>query len=289
MSESVKVKARAKINVILDILGKRDDGYHEIKTIMQTLDLFDTITVSKNDGGIITISTNSGKIPADSSNLSYKAAECLKENYNINGGIAVKIDKKIPVAAGLAGGSSDCAATLIAVRDLYNLPASDSELAEIGKSMGADVPYCIYGGTYLAEGIGEKLTKLPPFPMINVLIAKPDIDVSTAWVYKNFDLSNVRKSPDTDKMREYIKENNIQGICRGLCNVLESVTAEKYSIIDDIKKAMIKFGALGAIMSGSGPTVFGLYMEKKECEIAFNYLREKLGISDCFITKISNN
>ncbi len=289
MSESVKIKARAKINVILDILGRRDDGYHEIKTIMQTLDLSDTITVSKNETDIITISTNSGKIPADSSNLAYKAAECLKESYNINGGIAIKIDKNIPVAAGLAGGSSDCAATLIAVRDLYNLPAVNSELAEIGKSIGADVPYCIYGGTYLAEGIGEKLTKLPPFPMINVLIAKPDINVSTAWVYKNFDLSKVRKVPNVDKMREYIEENNIQEICHNLCNVLESVTAEKYPIIDDIKKAMIEFGALGTLMSGSGPTVFGLYMEKKECEKAFNYLREKLGIADCFITKVSNN
>ena len=289
MKKSLKVKARAKINIILDILGKRDDGYHEIKTITQTLDLSDTITVSKNESGIITISTNSGKIPSDSSNLAYRAAECLKKKYNINGGIAIEIDKNIPVAAGLAGGSADCASTLIAVRNLYNLPITDSELAEIGKYIGADVPYCIYGGTYLAEGIGEKLTKLSPFPMINVLIAKPSIDVSTAWVYKNFNLSKVREFPDADKMIKYIEENDIQGICGNLRNVLESVTAEKYPIIDDIKKAMIKFGALGALMSGSGPTVFGLYTEKKECESAFNYLREELGILECFITSISYN
>jgi len=289
VSEFTTIKARAKINVSLDILGKRDDGYHEIKTIMQTVDLFDTITVSAADGDFITIDTNSNKIPADSSNLAYKAAEYLKKNYNISKGIKIKIDKNIPVAAGLGGGSADCAAALIAVRNLYKLSITDEELAQIGKSMGADIPYCIYGGTYLAEGIGEKLTKLPPFPNMYVLIAKPDIDVSTKWVYRNFELSKVKRLPDIDKMTDYISENNIKGICDNLCNVLESVTAEKYPVIKDIKNTMIEFGALGALMSGSGPTVFGLYIYKQDCINTLKYLHEKLGLSECFITSISNN
>ncbi len=283
------IKARAKINIILDILGKREDGYHELKTIMQTVGLSDTITVNKTDDGLITIGTNSKKIPCDNSNLAYKAALYLKKNYNITGGIAIKIDKNIPVAAGLAGGSADCAATLVAVRNLYNLSLTDRELAEIGKSMGADVPYCIYGGTYLAEGIGERLTALPPFPVMSVLIAKPDVDVSTAWVYENFDLSKVKEFPDTEKMKRCIAENNTEGICAGLCNVLESVTAEKYPVINEIKRIMLEFGASGALMSGSGPTVFGLYIHKSDCAKALECLREKLNISNCFITSVSNN
>ncbi len=289
MSNFTTIKARAKVNIALDILDKREDGYHELQTIMQSLELSDLVTISLNDTDKITIVTNSSKIPTDSSNLAYKAAEYLKETYKIPYGIEIKIEKNIPVCAGLAGGSSDCAATLKGIRNLCKLLLTDDDLCKIGEKFGADVPFCIKGGTYLAEGIGEKLTELTPFPTMFVLLAKPNIDVSTAWVYKNYNEDNVKEFPDIEKMRKDISQNNIKDICDGMCNVLESVTIKEYPIINTIKTAMLEFGALGALMSGSGPTVFGLYIYKNDCIHTLKYLHEKLGIDECYITSISNN
>lgn len=289
MCKFTTVKARAKINIALDVLGKREDGYHELQTIMQTLDLCDTITITKKESNEISIITNSTKIPTDNKNLAYKAAEYLKKNYSIPQGIEIKIDKNIPVAAGLAGGSADCAATLMGIRNLFKLPISNEKMNEIAVSMGADVPYCLNGGTYLAEGIGEKLTKLSPFPTMFVLLAKPNISVKTSWVYKNFDLSKVTRFPDIKKMISDISSNNIKEISDSLCNVLETVTIPEYPIINDIKKTMLEFGALGTLMSGSGPTVFGLYIYKKDCINSLKYINEKYGITESYVTSISNN
>ncbi len=289
MGKFTSIKAKAKINIALDIVGKRDDGYHEIKTIMQTVDLCDNvkITVNKESDGI-NITTDSDKIPTDEKNLAYKAASYLKENYGIKDGIDIYIQKNIPVAAGLAGGSTDCAAVLKGVRNLFELPLSDSELKEIAVKFGADVPYCIDGGTCLAEGIGEKLTKLPDFPVMYVVLAKPDIDVSSAEVYKEFDMANVSERPDMAKFRKDIEKNNLKEVCDSLCNVLESVTIKKYPIIEEIKGAMLEFGALGSLMSGSGPTVFGLYIYKQDGINTLKYLRSKFGISECYLVNIAN-
>ena len=284
----ITMKARAKINIALDIIGKRTDGYHEIRTIMQTVDLHDKITLKQTDNDKITLITNSNKIPSDSSNLAYKAAEYIKKNYSFKNGLEIKIEKNIPVAAGLAGGSTDCAAVLLGVRKLFNISLSDKKILEIASSMGADVAYCLTGGTCLAEGIGEKISKIHPFSKMFVVIAKPDIDVSTEWVYKNFDLSVVEKSPDIEKMKIDIEKNNINGICGNLCNVLETVTIREYPIIDDIKRTMLEFGASGALMSGSGPSVFGLYTQKEDCVNTVSCINERFKNVECHITFISN-
>ncbi len=293
MNDTAIVKARAKINIILDVVGKRDNGYHDIRTVMQTLDLHDIVTVRRlreKDGSNsgISLITNSDKIPKDNTNLAYRAAECMKKRYSLGDGIEIQIDKNIPVAAGLAGGSADCAAVILGIKDVFNLNISEGILSEIAAALGADVPYCLKGGTFLAEGIGEKLTKLSSFPFMYVLVVKPDISVSTPWVYKNFDSVGKKEFPNVDRMIDCISNSNINGICESVCNVLESVTVFKYPIIDDIKRSMIDKGALTAMMSGSGPSVFGLYRDRDTCAGASEYISGKFGFEECFVTEISN-
>jgi len=293
MNETV-VKARAKINIVLDVVGKRDNGYHDIRTVMQTLDLHDMVTVRRLDKKNgencgISLITDSDKIPEDNSNLAYKAAECMKNKYSISDGIEIVIEKNIPVAAGLAGGSADCAAVILGIKDVFNLDISEETLSEIAVGLGADVPYCLKGGTFLAEGIGERLTKISPFPFMHVLIVKPDINVSTPWVYKKFDSVGKEKFPDVDEMINCISNNDISGICKNVCNVLENVTIREYPIIEDIKRSMLNEGALTAMMSGSGPTVFGFYRDKEVCSNNARFISDKFGIEECFVTEISNN
>jgi 4-diphosphocytidyl-2-C-methyl-D-erythritol kinase len=263
--KEIKVKAYAKINLSLDVLNRRDDGYHDIKTIMQQVDLFDTIIIRDSEKDII-IECDNLDVPLDSSNLAYKAWQVLKEKYDINRGTHIKIEKRIPVAAGLAGGSSDAAAVLKGLNQLWNLKLSDKELMDMGYKIGADVPFCIMGGTALAEGIGEKLTKLEGFSDKLVLLAKPDISVSTAYVYKNLNLKEITTHPDTDAIIKYIKDNKLELVAENMVNVLESVTIKEYPIIKRIKEEMLKFGAVGSLMSGSGPTVFGLFKNVEDIE-----------------------
>jgi len=289
LADFQSIKARAKINIVLDVVGKRKDGYHDIRTIMQTVDLFDIITVRKQAENKISIVTNSSKIPVGSRNLAYKAAKFLRDNYSINSGIKIKIDKKIPVAAGLAGGSADCAASLLGIIRLFDIDISEMDIASAAASLGADVPFCINGGTYLAEGIGEKLTKISSFPQMFVLIAKPNISVSTAWVYNNFKASSVERFPDIEKTIEHIRQKDINAISNDLCNVLESVTIKKYPVINDIKKAMIRFGALGALMSGSGPSVFGLFQAQDRCLNAMKSIRGLFDDIECFAVSTAAN
>lgn len=284
----INLKARGKINITLDVLGKRDDGYHNLSMIMQTVNLCDNITINLNDTGEINLTANYSWLPCDERNLIYKAARLMKETYNIDHGFDIKLVKNIPVAAGMAGGSSDCAATLVGIRNMLKLKVSDSELMALGKTLGADVPYCILRGTALAEGIGEKLTQLPPFPNSTLLIAKPPINVSTATVFGSFNMDKVEKRPDNDKMIELIKANDLQGICQNMCNVLESVTVSNYPIIDEIKKDMLNKGAIGSMMSGSGPTVFGFYENFDKALVALKYIRAKHHIKEIYITSVFN-
>ncbi|MDO4300707.1 MAG: 4-(cytidine 5'-diphospho)-2-C-methyl-D-erythritol kinase [Clostridia bacterium] len=286
--KQIKLNARAKINITLDVIRKREDGYHDLSMIMQSVNLCDNLTISINDSGMIELTSNYDWLPCDERNLVYKAAALMKEKYGIKEGIRIHLEKNIPVAAGMAGGSSDCAATLVGIRNLLKINASDEELMTIGKTLGADVPYCILRGTALAEGIGEKLTKLPPFPDSILLIAKPPINVSTAAVFGSLDLSNVDKHPDNDKMIELIKNKDLKGICENMCNVLESVTVKNYPIINNIKKAMTDNGALGSLMSGSGPTVFGFFESYDKALNALKYIRAKHHIKEIYITTVFN-
>lgn len=266
---TIKLKAYAKINLGLDVVRKRADGYHEVRMIMQTIGLFDKLSMNATNHPSIKIRTNLHYLPTDNNNLVFKAASLLKEKFQIKDGIYINLEKKIPVAAGMAGGSSDAAATLYGMNQLFHLNLSVEELMEYGLKLGADVPYCILRGTVLSEGIGEILTPLPPFPSCKVLIVKPAINVSTKYVYENLKLDEVTNHPDINGIIEEIKNKNLYGATKLFGNVLENVTEKEYPIIREIKDAMLEYGAISSLMSGSGPTVFGLFDDTKLAEKAF--------------------
>lgn len=266
MEDTLQLKAYAKINLALDVVGKREDGYHEVRMIMQTVKLYDKLTFRLLEEDAIRLKTNVGFLPCDENNLIYKAVRCLKEQYHVKQGMEIDLYKCIPVAAGMAGGSTDCAAALIGASKLFGLHLDKQTLMKIGVRLGADVPYCIMRGTALSEGIGEILTPLPSIPDCKILIAKPPVGVSTQFVYEHLDEQGIETHPDVDGMVQAIREGNLLGITNRMGNVLENVTIPEYPVIDQIKKCMIEQGALNAMMSGSGPTVFGIYEDREKAE-----------------------
>ena len=276
--DTIKLKARAKINLGLDVIGKREDGYHEVRMIMQSLNMYDGVEISRIEEPEIRIITNRSYLPTNSDNLMYKAAQLIREEYNIKDGVEIKLEKFIPVAAGMAGGSSDDAATLVGMNRLFNLRITTEHLMELGVKIGADVPFCIMRGTVLAEGIGEKLTQLAPMPDCPILIAKPGINVSTRYVYQNLKLDDKTVHPDIDGIIDSLERHNIDGICARMGNVLESVTAKEYPVIGEIKQEMLKCGAINSLMSGSGPTVFGIFKSKQYAYACADRLKE-IGIA----------
>ncbi len=267
-------KSYAKINLTLDVLKKLENGYHEVRMIMQSLNLFDLVIVDKEPSKI-KISTNNKSIPTNSKNIAHKAAVAFFEATGIQGGAKILIHKNIPVAAGLAGGSGNAAAVLCALNLLYNANLSEEKLLEIGLSLGADVPYCILGGTYLAEGIGERLTKLPDFTGYTVVLAKPDINISTAAIYNKIDSTGDLIHPDTKAVSSAIERNDVNGVAMGLSNVMESVTKEDCPEIVKIREDMMSLGAIGSAMSGSGPTVFGIFPDNASAKQACDYFSKK--------------
>lgn len=281
--DSVVIKAMAKVNLGLDVLRRRENGYHDVKMVMQTVNLYDTLTLSKIEEGIV-ITTNTGELPLNEDNLIYKAAKLLFEHVGQNAGVAIHLDKQIPIAAGMAGGSTDAASTLLGLNLLYEFGLNKEELAEIGVKIGADVPYCIYGGTYLSEGIGEVLTKLPDAPDCYVVIAKPGIGVSTKYVYENLHIETVSGHPDIDGMIEAIKAGNLDGVTKKMENVLETVTIKRYPEIETMKKCLLDNGAENALMSGSGPTVFGIFKEENKAKQALFKLEETGLVKNGFVT-----
>lgn len=276
-------KAYAKINLGLDVIGRLENGYHEVKMIMQTVGIFDVLTLTKTSEGIV-VTTDNGELPTDDNNLIYKAARLMIETYDIPYGVNIHLEKNIPIAAGMAGGSTDAAATFLGMNELFALGASEEELRGLGVKIGADVPYCIMGGTALAEGIGEKLTRLPDAPDCCLLVAKPDINVSTKYVYEHLDAEGVDIHPDIDGMREAIEQGSREGIVTRLGNVLEVVTVKKYTIIEEIKKTMLSYGAKGSLMSGSGPTVFGIFENEEDAGKAMKYIKEAGLAKQVFVT-----
>ena len=286
--DRVVTKAYAKINLGLDVIRRRPDGYHEVKMIMQTVDLYDVLLVSKKEEDTITISTQNEELPVNEDNLIYKAVKLMKEVYGFPGGVHVELVKNIPIAAGMAGGSTDAAAAMRAINKLFELNRPLKELETHAVKIGADVPYCIQGGTVLSEGIGELLTDLPDAPQGILLIAKPDIMVSTKYVYENLNLPGITKHPDIDAMVKAIKEGDSQAMLEPMDNVLATVTEEKYSIIKEIKQTMIRNGAIKAMMSGSGPTVFGIFETMVQAATAFDSIKEKGMAREIFISKFVN-
>ncbi len=255
----MKLRAMAKINLGLDVVRRREDGYHEVRMIMQTIRMYDSIELTRTDTPGIQVQTNLRYLPVNEDNLVYRAAKLLMDEFHIQQGVEIRLEKFIPVAAGMAGGSSDAAAVMVGVNRMFGLGLSRRALMERGVRIGADVPYCILRGTALAEGIGEKLTVLPKAPRGYVLIAKPPISVSTKFVYENLHLEQLKEHPDIDGVRAAIEAGDLKTMAERMGNVLETVTIPAYPQIGKIRDAMLKNGALGAMMSGSGPTVFGIF------------------------------
>ena len=282
--DTIVLKARGKINLTLDVVGKRDNGYHDLRMIMQTINLHDTITITKTKTPGIRINNNLAWLPKDDKNITYKAAVKFLEESNIKAGIYIDIFKRIPVAAGLAGGSSDAAAVLIGLNKLFDTRYSKKKLMEIGVEIGADVPFCILRGTALAEGIGEVLTPLPSLPPMHIVLAKPNISVSTASVYKALSVQEIKKHPQTDEYVEAIKNKDINYLVTHMENVLEDVTIKMHPQIQEIKDDMLRMGALGSMMSGSGPTVFGIFPSKYEATLAAEYFKNKCKLREVHVT-----
>lgn len=287
--KEISVKALAKINLGLDVVRKREDGYHEVRMVMQTIHLFDRLEITGNQTGKITMSTNLPFLPTNENNLVYKAAKLLKDEFQIGDGIDVKLHKHIPVAAGMAGGSTDAAAVLYGMNRIFGLGLTREELMKRGVKLGADVPYCVMRGTALAEGIGEELTVLPPMVKCPVLIAKPQISVSTRFVYENLKLNDKTVHPDIDKLVADIRTKDLSAIAADMGNVLETVTIPNYPVIAQIKEHMLEHGALNAMMSGSGPTVFGLYENEDVAVAAYEAMRESGLAKQVYLTSIYNN
>lgn len=282
------LKALAKINLGLDVLGRREDGYHDVRMVMQSIYLYDNVRLESREEPGIELSSNLYYLPNDSGNIAYKAAQMMMEEFHLEGGVRITLDKHIPVAAGMAGGSSNAAAVLFGMNRLFGLQLTREELMERGVRLGADVPYCILRGTVLAEGIGEKLTVLPSIPKCAVLIAKPPVSVSTRIVYEALDSQEIERHPDIDGLIRALEEGNLRNAASCMGNVLEDVTVPRYPVIREIKQEMLEAGALNAMMSGSGPTVFGLFENKITARKAQERIRRKALAKQVYVTNVHN-
>ena len=281
-------KAYAKINLGLDVLRRREDGYHEVKMIMQTVDIYDVLTFVKAPADVFRLSVDSAQIPDDDNNLVLKAARLLFATAGIDAGVEVTLQKNIPVAAGMAGGSTDAAATLIGLNALYDLRFTTEQLQEIGVKLGADIPYCIMGGTALSQGIGEILRPLPAPPRAHLVIAKPDLMISTKYVYENLHANSLKVHPNIDGMIEALSNRDLIKMCSLMGNVLETVTEKENPIITQIKDLMKEQGATGALMSGSGPTVFSIFTEEEKARSCFQKIQEENLAKQLFLTGFHN-
>lgn len=286
--DKMELKALGKVNLGLDVLGKRENGYHDVRMVMQTVYLYDHICMQKVKKPGIDISTNLYYLPVNENNLVYKAVKLLIDEFGITEGIKVSLDKHIPVAAGMAGGSSDAAAVLFGMNRMFGLGLSRKELMDRGLAIGADVPYCIMRGTVLAEGIGEILTPLPPMPRCAVLLAKPPVAVSTKLVYEKLDSKEILWHPDIDGIIEGLKHQNLYEVASNMGNVLEEVTVSEYPVIEEIKNAMKAAGALNAMMSGSGPTVFGIFDDKNKARLAMQKIKQMELTKQLYVVNVHN-
>lgn len=288
--KEMRLRARAKINLGLDVLRRREDGYHDVRMIMQTVNIYDRITLRPREQAGIKVHTNLSYLPVNENNLVYKAASLLFDEFQLSGGLSIDLGKYIPVAAGMAGGSTDAAAVLFGVNRMYELGLSQQELMDRGVRLGADVPYCVMRGTALSEGIGEILTPLPPMPACSILVAKPGISVSTRYVYENLHANELTEHPDIDGILDALKRQDLEDMARCMRdgNVLETVTAKAYPVIGQIKAMMEKNGALVALMSGSGPTVFGIFSDVNRARRAMAAIRRERLARQLFVTRPVN-
>ena len=281
----IKLKARAKINLGLDVVRKREDGYHEVRMIMQMINLYDRITLRRSTEPGIRVTTNLPYLPVNEDNLVYRAAKLLMEEFKITEGVEIELQKYIPVAAGMAGGSSDAAAVMVGVNRIFHLGLTKKQLMGRGVKIGADVPFCIMRGTALAEGIGEVLTPLPAMPHCSLVIAKPKIHVSTKFVYGNLKANELKEHPDIDGQVQALREGRLEQLVAKMGNVLETVTVPAYPVIDEIKKTMLKNDAMGAMMSGSGPTVFGIFEREERAQEVCRLLKKEGAAKQVYLVR----
>lgn len=285
---SIVEKGYAKINLGLDVTGRRPNGYHDLRMIMQTIDLYDTVTLEKTEEAGIFLTTDHPTLPCDQSNLMYKAAKIMTEKYALKEGVKIHLEKRIPMAAGLAGGSTDAACVFRGMNRLFELHLSADELRTVSLPVGADVPYCIEGGTALAEGIGEVLTALPALPAVPIVLLKPDFDVSTKYVYEHLDSGYTGKHPDITAQCEAVRLKNLSSMAKLMGNVLETVTVSGYPEIAEMKEELFRQGAYGAMMSGSGPSVYGLFTDEKKAGEVYRTMRDKYPTAQVFVTETKN-
>lgn len=271
--DAITLKAHAKINLSLDVVGKKENGYHLLRMVMQEISLFDTVTVTKIDGSAIKITSTASFLPVGKENIAYRACEIMREAYGLAGGYSIHIEKRIPVAAGLAGGSTDAAAVMKAIRTLENLQVSDGELMQLSLKIGSDIPFCIQGGTALAEGIGDLITPLDGGSNYWILLIKPALSVSTQHVYKALQWESLVHHPKTDDLIQVLPTANLHQLAPLMGNVLESVTAKEHAIIQTIKNQLMTYGAVTSQMSGSGPTVFGLFKRDDQAKSALKNMK----------------
>jgi len=283
--DKLQLKAYGKINLGLDVIRKRPDGYHDLDMIMQMVDVYDDVIIEKKAGEEIVVKADAAVLSNGKDNLAYMAAKMLFDEFGIKSGVEITIHKRIPIAGGMAGGSSDCATTLIGINEMFNLGLSKQQLMERGVKLGADVPYCVLGGTAIARGIGEVLTPLPTPPQCHVIIAKPPISVSTAYVYGHIRPDEITKRPNIEQMTLAIKEQDLNKLSNLLYNVMEEVTVSEYPVIEKLKSIMLEKGALNSIMSGSGPTVFGLFDDREKAQAAMKALDSKELTEQLYLTK----
>lgn len=281
----IKLKARAKINLGLDVVRKREDGYHEVRMIMQMINLYDKITMRRITESEIRVTTNLPYLPVNEDNLVYRAAKLLMDEFQVTEGVEIELQKYIPVAAGMAGGSSDAAAVMVGINRIFHLGLTKKQLMERGVKIGADVPFCIMRGTALAEGIGEVLTPLPAMPHCSLVIAKPKIHVSTKFVYGNLKANELKEHPDIDGQVQALREGSLEQLVTKMGNVLETVTVPAYPVIDEIKKTMLKNDAIGAMMSGSGPTVFGVFEREERAQEVCRLLKKEGAAKQVYLVR----
>ena len=281
----IKLKARAKINLGLDVVRKREDGYHEVRMIMQMINLYDRITLRRSTEPGIRVTTNLPYLPVNEDNLVYRAAKLLMDEFQVTEGVEIELQKYIPVAAGMAGGSSDAAAVMVGINRIFHLGLTKKQLMERGVKIGADVPFCIMRGTALAEGIGEVLTPLPAMPHCSLVIAKPKIHVSTKFVYGNLKANELKEHPDIDGQVQALREGSLEQLVAKMGNVLETVTVPAYPVIDEIKRTMLKNDAMGAMMSGSGPTVFGVFEREERAQEVCRLLKKEGAAKQVYLVR----
>lgn len=286
--DSIIIKAYGKLNLSLDVIGKRPDGYHNLEMIMQTVNICDTLTMSVRDDDKISISTDLEGLTCGEDNLVYRAIDMLRKEFGISKGVEVHLEKKIPMAAGMAGGSADCAAALKGMNQLFNLGLDNKALMERGVKLGADVPYCVVGGTALCEGIGEILTPLKQLTGMHLVIATPDVNISTPWVFKRLVLNENTIHPDTKLLLKAVDDGDMKLLAGNMYNVLETVTASEYKEIGELENIMKNGGALGSIMSGSGPTVFGIFEDESKALAVYDAIKENGGCRSCYITEFAS-